>query len=487
MSYQHGVVTSESATALKPPVKSESRVPVYLFAAELNLAENQDSVNKPELLYSLTDAAKKFGFSSELDVSGKFMFNANEAIDAHFQKFGVAPIIGINVLDPAVHKTNVLDAAVSLVQDDVTISLHGIMRSSVVVKSSDGQTTHVLDTDYTLAFTTDGHLKISRVTGGAISASADLRVTYDKLDPSLITAADIIGGVDVATGEKTGLEVVSQVFPSFRIVPGVILTPGFSQDPTVRAVTLAKSRDINGVFQALIYSDVDTTDAVEYSSVPAWKNDNNYIAENEILCWPMVALGDKIYHQSTQAAALSQLVDSNHDSIPYKSISNENLQMNKACLADGTTVLLGLDEANYLNGQGICTSLNFSGGWKFWGNRTSIYPSNTDPKDAFHANKALFYFERNQLILTYWGNVDDPSNLNLIRSVVDSENTKLAGWRSAGYIVGGEIVFNEEDNPLTELIDGQIKFSIGIGFAGPAKVIWFDLHFDVSQLAALFG
>ena len=37
----------------------------------------------------------------------------------------------------------------------------------------------------------------------------------------------------------TGLEAVDDMFPALSIIPGIILCPGFSQDPEVAAVMVA--------------------------------------------------------------------------------------------------------------------------------------------------------------------------------------------------------------------------------------------------------
>ena len=86
------------------------------------------------------------------------------------------------------------------------------------------------------------------------------------------------------------------------------------------------------------------------------------------------------------------------------------MQINGCCLKDGTEVVLGPDEAGYLNGQGVVTALNFIGGWKCWGNRTACYPSNTDPKDAFICIRRMFNWHAQTFIQTYWAKVDKPIN-----------------------------------------------------------------------------
>ena len=54
-----------------------------------------------------------------------------------------------------------------------------------------------------------------------------------------------------------------------------------------------------------------------------------------------------------------------------ESPSNKLLQIDSAVLADGTVVLLDLQQANYLNSNGIVTALNFIGGYVLWGDESN--------------------------------------------------------------------------------------------------------------------
>ena len=73
---------------------------------------------------------------------------------------------------------------------------------------------------------------------GAGKEATSLTVTGNKIDPSKVTAADIVGGVDSSTGKETGLEVVRQVYPKLSMTPGILLAPRFSKDATVAAALL---------------------------------------------------------------------------------------------------------------------------------------------------------------------------------------------------------------------------------------------------------
>lgn len=482
MSYKHGIYVQEQATSITPPVQISAGLPVVYGTAPINLAsDGVGSVNVPRLCYTYEEAVASMGYSSDWD-----NYTLCEFIYSHFALFNMAPVVLINVLDPATHKTAVPDETITLVAGSCKLASLGAVKSSVVIKSTDGNTTYQTPRDYSLAFDDDGYLVVTRVSTGTIaSETASLKATYNKLDPSAVDANDIIGGIDATTGARTGLELLNEVYPRFRLVPGLVLAPGWSDDSTVEAVMKAKAGNINGLFKALPLVDIPTDTVTKYSDVPSWKTTNNYVSEREAVCWPMVALGNKRFHLSTQLAGIICKTDAAHGDIPYKSPSNEPLQADSSVLADGTDVFLGHEEANYLNGQGVVTALNFVNGWTAWGNRTGCYPANTDPKDAFIPVRRMFDWIANTIILSHWKKVDNPLNRRQIDTVVDSINIWLNGLAAIGALLGGRVAFVNAENPTTSLIDGIVKYHVYLGGQVPNREIDFVLEFDTSYFANL--
>lgn len=479
MTYKHGVGISEIPTSIVPPARTSAGLPVVFGTAPVNLARDPAPANKPILCYSYQEAVEAFGYSANWE-----SYTLCEFIYSHFALFNVAPVVLVNVLDPTVHEAEVASEAVALTAKAGKLKELGIMLDTVVIKN--GATPYVKDTDYTLAFDKDGYVVVSVVEGGGITGET-VTATYTKLDPAAVVASDIIGGIDANTGAKEGLELINEVFPRYRLVPGQILAPGWSHDASVAAVMKAKASNINGHFRAISLEDVPTDTVKKYSDVAAWKNTNNYTSTYEAVCWPKVKLGEGHFHLSTQLAGVICQTDSENDDIPYVSPSNKNLQANGAILEDGTEVILGPEEAAYLNGQGIVTALNFIGGWKAWGNRTGCYPAVTDPKDAFIPIRRMFNWIGNTLTLTFWSKIDNPANRRLIDTVVDSANIWLNGLAARGFILGGRVEFLQDENPITDLMDGILRFHVYATPPSPAREIDFIIEYDPQYLAGLFA
>lgn len=485
MTYKHGVTISENPTSVISPVRVSAGLPVVFGTAPVNLAETQEFVNKPFLAYTYQEAVKALGYSADWK-----NYTLCEFMKSHFQLFNVAPVVFINVLDAEKHKKEVTDSIVILTKGVAKIEQDGVLLEKLTVKLTAAGEPLKKNIDFTAAFDGRGKVIITAIPGGAITDSqTSVTASFTHLDPSAVNKTDIIGGIDVTSGKYTGLELINRVFPMFRMVPGQILAPGWSHDPMVAAIMKAKSGNINGMFKAISITDVDSsaTGADRYSEVPTWKNDNNYTDPLQMVCWPKIKMGDETYHLSTQAAGLICQVDAKNDDIPFESPSNKKLQAIGLVNAAGEEVGLGPEQANYLNGNGIVTALNWTGGWILWGNRTAAYPGTTDVKDAFISVRRTFNWVANTVILTYWEKVDNPANRRLIDTVIDSINIWLNGLSARGALLGGRIEFREEDNPATDLLNGMVRFRLFLASPTPGEVLEFQLEYDISYMSTLFA
>ena len=485
MTYQHGITISEKSTRISPPAQSISTIAVVIGTAPINLAENPTAaVNKPIVAKTYDEAVKAVGFSSNYE-----KYTLCEAIDIFFKQFGVGPLVLINVLDPAKHKTDSQTVTGSIVNGVVIINTEGILLDNTfLVKDSTGTVTYDRGTDYAASFKADGTLAIAILKDGNIDAEEEtLKITYTKLDPSKVTAEDIIGGYDSQTNTYKGIENIAQVYPRFNLVPSIIIAPGWSQIKEVEAVLKAKAEKINGLFNCTLISDIDSKTIKSLSAAKAWKENNVYTGKHEVVLWPKVKIGGNIYWYSTVLAALMVSTDIQNNDVPVKSPSNKKLPISSTVLADGTEVYLDQTQGNELNGSGIVTAINMAG-WRAWGNNTGAYPDNTDLKDRFISIRRLFDWWGNQFIVEFFDKVDDPADYRLIESIIDEQNIKSNGYQAAGQIIGAKISFSKDENPVQEILNGHIKFTQSIAAGVPAESIENELSFDPTLYSnSLFG
>lgn len=367
----------------------------------------------------------------------------------------------------------------------LTLSTDTILTSVEVESGGSEKVTLAVDVDYNIARNTDNEVVITLITDEKV-VDDTISIKYREVDASKVTALDIIGGVDNETGEVEGLELIENIYPRLGVLPGIIIAPKFSTNTAVAAVMKAKARKINDVFRATAIVDIDTDEARSYTQAVNIKSNDNFVDTVLFAAYPKVALDGRQYHLSTHMAALMNQVDADNGGVPYVSPSNHNLQIDSTVRKDGSELFLGLPQANYLNGNGIVTAINFSG-WKLWGNRTTAYPLNADVKDNFIPIRRMFNYIENSLILNFWSRIDNPMNRRLIESVINSANIWLDSLTSRGVLLGGRVEFTNVDNSATNLMDGILRFHNYITPPSPAREIDWLTEYDTNYLSTLFG
>ena len=415
MSYRHGVYASEQATSLVPPVRVDSALPVVVGTAPVQTLEDETGrpVNNPKLIFTYPDFIRQFGSLPEGAKAADYTLY--EFANIYLARYAVAPVVFINVFDPAVHKNEA-----------------------------------------------------------------------GEPDVTKVAPADIIGGIDPVSYGRSGLELVEEVFPRFRLVPGQILAPRFSEDVAVALVIGAKAAKINGHFKCTGIIDVPAS-VSHFTEAPAWINDNNLTDANLIAYFGRPLFGDVPEAGSSHLAGVVAQRDAENEGIPFWSPSNKRLLANGASHA-GAELHLGPSEAAYLNGQGIVTSLNFIGGMVAWGNRTAAYPGVTDVKDTFIPIRRMFNFCANTLVLTAWQFLDTPlMRRRLVEAVCNTFNVWLNGLAAREYILGGRVEFMQTENPATDLMDGIARFHVFFTPPSPARELDFILEYDPGYLSNLFG
>jgi len=472
----HGVKTTEVFQP-KAAVVQTNTLPIYFGTAPINqVADPAGAVNKIIIAKNLEDFRTKLGFSYDWK-----SFTLCEAADAHFVQNEQGPIAFVNVLDVTDAEVTA-PAAATFVDGIHTIDKEGVLKATVTV--ADGATTFEQGKDYTLTFNAAGKLVIAIVNGGAIPAgTTSLQVGYSTLKPSNVTASRIIGGTDAQTGERSGLELIEDVFLETSFVPNLIVAPGWSHDPVVAAVMVAKSKNINGLFEAHAVTDLDANQ--KYVDIAAWKEENGYTDMLQTNTYPMTTYKGRLYHMSTLVTADMVATDAQNEGVPYQTPSNQPITADGLVYADGTPVRIPFDQANVLNANGIVTGIRWTDGFRAWGNYTGAYPEYKDAQRSFIPVRRMMSYIKNQLILRHWEQVDNPLNRRLIESIADGANIWLNGLVGAGYLLGGRVEFLAADNPDDQLGNGKMVYRIYITPPSMAQEIEFLVFYDASYLAAL--
>lgn len=479
MPYNHGIRVAENPTGVSSPINGTAGLQVVFGTAPINTVQNPSAaVNKLILANTFDEAKAALGYSEDFD-----NYTLCQAMYAAFKLFGVGPVIFCNVLDPskAEHKTSVASASYAVANKQAVVNVIGMIHDSTLIVK-DTSVTLVEDTDYTVSYNDDGYLVITLLSTSTHASAATLTINGNKLNPSGVTANDIIGGN--TGGVETGLELIRQVFPKFGMAPATILAPGFSKLTTVGAALSAKTSEINGKFKCLALIDLDTATTTNYTAVPAAKTAAGYSDENDIVLWPLIkTTDDKKIAYSAVYASLVAYVDASNGDVPSLSPSNKLMSIGGTCVASGAEVMLDEVQANTLNEAGVVTAIN-QAGWRTWGNNTACYPGVTDPKDRWICCRRFFNWWENSFVITYLNKVDELGNYKLIESVVDAENIRGNSYVAQGKVAGIHIEFDPTQNPVSEIIAGSIKFKTRLAPYTPAEDILNEFEFDPSMISS---
>lgn len=475
-----GVHVYEKATSVQTPKVATVGIPFVVGTAPVQSAAKPAKSNVPVLVTSWDEAVEKLGFSYDWE-----SYTLCEFMYSHLQLFGAQPVIFCNINDPASMKREEAAADYTVADHRVAVSVDAIadtIKVSVAEGAGEAATTRALerDTDYSILYDrddTDTYVCIVELLedGSAYDAET-VSVAYSAADPKTATVADVVDGVAQ----------VDACLTAVGLVPDLIAAPGWSHNTVVAAVMATKAAAINGLFKGKAVIDADSGEdgVTEYSQLSGYKNKNNFVDVDQILCWPMVQLGDYRFHLSTQLCGLMATVDAGNRGIPYESPSNKNLKMDACVLADGTPVNLTWNQVDLIAGSwGVVTAVNFlDSGWVAKGNYTACYPGNTDVKDQFIPVSRMFDFIGNTLIRTFWSKLDKPMTPALRDSILQTCNIWLGGLTGGGYLYGARAEMLAEENPLTSLLDGIITLHIYNAPPVPAQEIDFILKYDVSYM-----
>ena len=471
MAVTHGINTTKKATSVSVPVTVASGIHFVVGTAPVQMVGGK--VNEVIMLNSYEEAVQFLGYSDDWQ-----KYDLCMEMYSAFKLYKIAPVCMVNVLDPEKHKIDNKAADYEPVDNKVTLPLEVIADSVTVEGKEKGKDFEVFytDTDCVIEFVED--------------TTTAVKVTCSSVDPSQVTKGDIIGGYSVTTHKTTGISLIDSVFPKYTIVPDLVLCPNWSHDPEVAAVMSAAAENVNGVFEGMAVISLASTDndgATYYTDVPALKKKNNFSKTNQIVCWPKVALAERIFDFSVQLACSMTATDNDGelgDGTPCESASNKSLQANSTVLASGEEINLDVQQANYLNDNGVVTALNFYNGFVSWGNYTAAFPANTDPVDYFYSINRMFKWVAKTVVLSYWNYIDRRMVRRLLDAILQGVNNWLNGLTADEKILGGRVEMLESENPLTALMAGRVKFHIYITPPSPLQQMDWVLEYDISYLSS---
>lgn len=479
--YIHGAFSRIQADGTKVAVESRN-VPVYVGTAPVHtVLGGAKNVNRPILVSNIAEARKYLGYSDDWS-----KYTLCEAMHTHLESKAVGPLVMINVLDPATHKTAEA-GSVNLTPENgrVTIAKAGdIVLDSIVV------TGKTLGTDYTVDYNWKKKtVTIAEITSGALGTEA-LTITYESANAAAVDTDDVIGVSDGA-GLNTGIFCVKNVYQETGYIPSFLLAPGFSSIPGVHSAMIQNAQKINGHWDAYVLADLPIVDEkgtkITLATAAAWKKANGYTKENETVYFPMAAGTDgKKYHLSVLAMANLQELLVEQDGIPYKTASNTDCSIiSNLYLGEDSTGRVFDDYLinNLLNKNGIASAAFVGGRWTIWGCHSADYDAeNGDQINVAETNRMMLYYISNDFQHRRTRDVDKPLTANDVATIVSEEQARLDALVKIGALAYGEVHLNAEADARSDIMTGDYAFYFSVTTTPLAKsltaiVNWTDEGF----------
>lgn len=441
--YLHGIETTEVERGPRAIRVVKSAVIALVGTAPIG------PVNELTLSQTEVDDAK-FG----PDLEG---FSIAEAL-AGIHAFGAGTVLVVNVLDPAIHRSNVEGQARQFGNNDLLQLQHGALQT-LVLKSEDGTNTYVENADYSVNLVTG---RVTRLASGSILAAGKVKADYTRTDPSKVTPADIIGSV-TAAGRRTGLKAFPDSYNLFGFFPKIFIAPGFSTLNAVSVELIASATQLGGV--AYIDAPIGATvQQVIAGRGPLGAINFNSSSDRVRLCYPHVKIydartnGERLQPLSVRAAGLRAKVD--NDKGYWWPSSNQEL-VGVIGLERPLTARVDdpSSEVNLLNENGITTVFNsFGTGLRLWGNRTAAWPTVTHMRNFENVRRTKDVVDES-IRYSSLQFVDMPITNSLIDSITESVNQFLRKLIGDEALLGGECWYDPTRNPQTEVEAGHLLFS----------------------------
>lgn len=374
-------------------------------------------------------------------------------------------------------------------------------KTALMVATGDGAY-YTEGVDYELAYNTlRGGTVIQDLTG---EMPKGVTVTYDVVDPSRVTTADIIGS-EGADGKLTGISSLKMLFMETGLIANLLAAPGWSQDFEVCKALGRACRKMNGHWDAMYVADMPLKDNGKkidtIQQALSWKatkstgqSDQPFNDERAKVCWPQaVDTQGRIFHISTLTVAAMLSIDEENDGYPFETPGNKKVSIIKQYFgADSTNSGFDQQEAEDLCAKGITTVIPWATDWVIWGDHTSAFDYDNevelDPRCVFDVSIRMLMHITNTFQREWAPRIDEPMTRALKDTIVNREQEKLDQLVSIGALIGHPTVsFTQEDNSTDELMNGQFTWSIAVTPTPPLKSATVKVYYTDDGFDAYWG
>lgn len=338
--------------------------------------------------------------------------------------------------------------------DKATLSDPPYRSSTPVVYSKTKTTTYVAGTDYNI----DAYGVVRRVVGGSMTAAQEFVVEYDIFDG--ISASDIVGTATPATG----IYQFTLAYSTFGFNPTIWICPDYTDATVLTAFRSAINNIYGGVFildapQGLTVAQVETARGAGSGNILDVSDQRVVAVYPEVYVDDIATAAEELRPLSPFIAGMLAKVDRLES--PGRTLGNYPAavlgfkRLAQVLTFDPDKSLT--TDCSRLNDVDMVTIRTSN---IVWGDRSTSYRDDVGVKNKYNVRRVADILKRSIVV---GANQFIGQNITkvLIDAILQNGQAYIDTLKQQGWLLDGRMIFNEADNPPSELALGNLT----IGFS----------------------
>ncbi len=291
------------------------------------------------------------------------------------------------------------------------------------------------------------------------------------------TISNVVGGVNVATGARTGLQVLLDARSAVKVTPRILITPRFSHELAVGTEMASLATRLKAV---AILDGPNTKDADAISYRENYGSDRVYVVDPWVEAWDRATNAKATQPASARVAGLIAKMDNSQGW--WWSPSNQIID-GIVGTARGVDFELGdvNCRANHLNEHGVATIIHEQG-YRLWGNRSC----SSDPKTAFLCVRRSADMIAESILYAHLWAVDRGITKTYLEDVRDGVRAYIRHLKKVGALLGGDCWVDPEINTPDQIAQGVVYWDYEFTPVYPAEHLVFRAHVTDRYIKDLF-
>ena len=281
------------------------------------------------------------------------------------------------------------------------------------------------------------------------------------------TLSNVIGGVDVQTGQYQGIQALLGASSDVHVTPRILIVPEFTHHAAVANELLSVAERLRAV---VIADGPNTNDSEAINYRQLFGSARLYLVDPWVRVWDIQTNVEVMRPASGRVAGLLAKSDSERGF--WYSPSNQEL---RGLMGTARSIDFALGDtnarANYLNENEVATIIQ-KDGFRLWGNRSC----SSDPKWAFLSVRRTADMINESLLSAHLWAVDRNITKTYLDDVLEGVNAYLRHLKAVGAIINGKAWANAELNTPANIAQGKVYIDFDFTPPFPAEHIVFRSH-----------